>query len=235
MYAMESISPRKPMPFLFVALISSLVLLSTSEGALGQANAGVRDRTGLLEGGALHWVEEGPEGGLAVVLLHGAQYDSTVWRDIGTLSRLASSGYHAIAVDLPGFGRSDSVFQPSEDVLPSVLATIGVGQPVVVAPSMSGLFAIPYAIDRRDGLAGLVAIAPSGIRNFADEMRRIRTPTLLVWGEGDTIVPLLMAETMQRAIRRSELQVIAGAGHAAYIDRPEQFHQILLGFLATLR
>lgn len=223
------------MPFLFVALISSLVLLSTSEGALGQANAGVRDRTGLLEGGALHWVEEGPEGGLAVVLLHGAQYDSTVWRDIGTLSRLASSGYHAIAVDLPGFGRSDSVFQPSEDVLPSVLATIGVGQPVVVAPSMSGLFAIPYAIDRRDGLAGLVAIAPSGIRNFADEMRRIRTPTLLVWGEGDTIVPLLMAETMQRAIRRSELQVIAGAGHAAYIDRPEQFHQILLGFLATLR
>jgi abhydrolase domain-containing protein 14 len=235
MYAMESISPRKPLPILWLALISSLVLLAGPEGALGQTASGVRDRTGLLEGGSLHWVEEGPDGGLAVVLLHGAQYDSTVWRDIGTLSRLASSGYRAIAVDLPGFGRSDSVFQPSEDVLPSVLATIGVGQPVVVAPSMSGLFAIPYAIDRRDGLSGLVAIAPSGIRNFADQMRRIRTPTLLIWGENDTTVPLLMAETMQSAIRRSELQVIAGAGHAAYIDRPEQFHQALLTFLATLR
>jgi abhydrolase domain-containing protein 14 len=235
MRVQESNSLRRSRRVL-VATFLLCVVTTPPPAAEAQASGAlaVRDRTALLGTGALHWVEAGPEAGRPVVLLHGAQYDCTIWRDLGTLARLASAGYRAIAVDLPGFGRSDSVFQAAEEVLPSVLATIGVGQPVVVAPSMSGLFALPYAIERRDGMTALIAVAPSGIRTFGNDLRRIRTPTLLVWGENDGTVPLLMAESMQDSIRRSELRVIPGAGHACYVDRPDEFHRILLSFLDTL-
>jgi len=234
MMAQEWISQRISPCVAAAAFLVAATTLTAPAASWAQGVGEVRDRTGLLGTGALHWVEAGPETGRPVVLLHGAQYDATIWQDLGTLARLASAGYRAIAVDLPGFGRSDSVFQPAEEVLPSVLATIGVGQPIVIAPSMSGLFALPYAIERRDGLTALVAVAPSGIRTFGNDLRRIRTPTLLVWGEADGTVPLLLAESMQDSIRRSELQVIPGAGHACYVDRPDEFHRILLAFLGSL-
>jgi abhydrolase domain-containing protein 14 len=235
MREMERISSRRLM--VWCAAMFALILVASAVPGDAQRNRGsveLRDRTGLLEGGSLHWVEAGPDSGLPVVLLHGGQYDATVWQDMGTLSRLAAAGYRTLAVDLPGFGRSDSVFQPSEEVLPAVLGTLGVANPVVVAPSMAGLFALPYAIERRDGLSGLVVIAPSGIRTFADQLRRIRTPTLIIWGENDPRVPMALAEEMQRLIRRSELQVVPDAGHAPYVERPDLFHQMLINFLRSL-
>lgn len=41
-----------------------------------------------------------------VLLLHGAAFTSKIWKDTRTLQLLASLGHHAIAVDLPGYGRT---------------------------------------------------------------------------------------------------------------------------------
>jgi abhydrolase domain-containing protein 14 len=194
----------------------------------------IRDRTAQLADGTLHWIEAGPETGRPVVLLHGARYDSTVWRDIGTLERLSTAGYRVIAVDLPGFGRSDAVSLAPAAIMEGILGVVGAFRPVLVAPSMAGLFAFPYIIDQHGELAGLVAIAPSGIRQYSSQLRRIKVPTLLLWGENDTTVPHLLAETMQREVRGSQLKVFPGADHACYVDRPEAFHRELISFLAGL-
>ena len=42
----------------------------------------------------------------SVLLLHGASFKAETWRQIGTLDILPKEGYHAVAVDLPGFGDS---------------------------------------------------------------------------------------------------------------------------------
>ena len=40
-----------------------------------------------------------------VVFLHGARFTSDVWNEIGVLDIVANQGYHAVAPDLPGFGK----------------------------------------------------------------------------------------------------------------------------------
>ena len=53
----------------------------------------------------MHYVDEGPTSGPAVVLLHGNPTWSYVWRNV--VPAVAAAGYRAIAPDLIGLGRSD--------------------------------------------------------------------------------------------------------------------------------
>lgn len=39
---------------------------------------------------------------LQVVLLHGQAFTSKTWEDLGTMALLATNGYQALAMDLPG-------------------------------------------------------------------------------------------------------------------------------------
>lgn len=59
----------------------------------------------------------------------------------------------------------------------------------------------------------------------------IRAPTLVVWGEGDTWVPLRHALQLRRAIPDASLVVLRGAAHMPMVDRPEAFNRLVLRFL----
>ena len=59
----------------------------------------------------------------------------------------------------------------------------------------------------------------------------INCGTLVVVGERDEITPKADAEAMQRAIPRSTLCVIPGAGHLSSLERPEVFSRALGDFL----
>jgi len=66
-----------------------------------------------------------------------------------------------------------------------------------------------------------------------DGLPAIRVPTLIVVGDQDQ--PFLApSEYMAKKIPGARLEVIAGAGHAANLDRPEAFNRVLLGFLDSL-
>ena len=59
----------------------------------------------------------------------------------------------------------------------------------------------------------------------------INCGTLVVVGERDEITPVADAEAMQRAIPRSALCVIPGAGHLSSLEQPESFSRALSDFL----
>src|SRR5215203_4133076 len=65
-----------------------------------------------------------------------------------------------------------------------------------------------------------------------EDLRRIEAPTLLVWGERDTLVPPATGDLLRKEIEGSRLLVIEGAGHVPMFDRPEEFDAALLAFLA---
>jgi pimeloyl-ACP methyl ester carboxylesterase len=60
---------------------------------------------------------------------------------------------------------------------------------------------------------------------------RISCATLVVVGEYDKITPAAEAAAMQRAIPRSTLTVIPGAGHLSNLEQPEAFSRALGDFL----
>lgn len=62
-------------------------------------------------------------------------------------------------------------------------------------------------------------------------MPRIKTPTLLIWGENDLDTPVSSAKTMQQLIPGSELVVLEHAGHFSYIDQSNQFSLLVKRFL----
>ena len=64
------------------------------------------------------------------------------------------------------------------------------------------------------------------------DLRRVGMPTLLVWGERDPLIPPSIGDVMRAEIPDSRLLVIEGAGHNPMFDRPEDFNDALLAFLA---
>jgi pimeloyl-ACP methyl ester carboxylesterase len=62
---------------------------------------------------------------------------------------------------------------------------------------------------------------------------RIATPTLVVAGGEDAIIPPREAEALRDAIERSHLVVLPGAGHLANLESPADFSEALQNFLLS--
>jgi pimeloyl-ACP methyl ester carboxylesterase len=63
-------------------------------------------------------------------------------------------------------------------------------------------------------------------------LRRVKSPTLIVWGNQDRLVPLAHGETYRDAIRGAELKVIDRCGHLPQLERPAEFVALVEEFLA---
>ncbi|KAM4652840.1 protein ABHD14A isoform 2-T2 [Discoglossus pictus] len=174
-----------------------------------------------------------------VLLLHGRSFTSKTWEDLGTLNLLAEHGYRAVAIDLPGYGESQ-LSQPMSsekgrtEYLLHIMESLGTRQPILISPSMSGMFSLPLLMQHPDRLKGFVPIAPVGTKSFKPEQyQQIQVPTLIVYGKLDTNLGTQSLESLQQ-LPNHTLSPLEGAGHACYLDRPEEFHAALLMFLSKL-
>ncbi|MGZ3881578.1 MAG: alpha/beta fold hydrolase, partial [Flavisolibacter sp.] len=81
----------------------------------------------------------------------------------------------------------------------------------------------------------IIALAKSAIRhNLGEELNNVKQPTLLIWGNNDTITPPFVAREFHRLIPNSELHFIDKCGHAPMMEQPEEFNVILDKFLKKL-
>lgn len=212
--------------------LAAWTLAAVLAGAPAAAGAEAVESVNLRFLGAdLHLLAAGNGGAPTVLLLHGARYSAETWRELGTLERLAAEGYRALALDLPGHGGSAPSSEGPGTFLASLLPLLAGSPVVVVSPSMSGLWSLPLLARRPSQVAGLVAVAPSGIDEHLEAVRGKQVPALVVWGEADAITPLSQADVLVQALPRSRKLVLPEAGHACYLDRPDDFHRELLAFL----
>jgi pimeloyl-ACP methyl ester carboxylesterase len=77
-------------------------------------------------------------------------------------------------------------------------------------------------------------IEPGGQRVSAQDRLALaaRLPTLIVWGERDSIIPVTHGEATHAAMPGSRLEVFAGAGHMPHDADPERFGALLTEFYA---
>ena len=81
----------------------------------------------------------------------------------------------------------------------------------------------------------IISLAKSAIRNnLGEELNQIKQPTLLVWGNNDTITPPFVAREFNKLIPNSELCFIDKCGHAPLMEVPDEFNVILHKFLKKL-
>lgn len=80
----------------------------------------------------------------------------------------------------------------------------------------------------------MVKTAKSAIRhNVGDQLEKIKTPTLLVWGKQDTITPPFVAEEFDEKLPNSRLEFIDKCGHAPMLETPKEFNAVLGDFLSN--
>lgn len=186
-------------------------------------------------GKSLHMRSAGPEGGASVLLLHGASFDSGTWEELGTLAKLSEAGYRAVAIDLPGFGKSKTLRAQPATFLAELLPKLDIGRPVVLSPSMSGRFSFPLLAAFPEMVSGFVPVAPVNALQFARRNQDSPVPALVVWGERDRGFPPSQAKLLADAFRDAKVLILPGARHPAYLDQPDAFHEALLEFLAGLK
>jgi pimeloyl-ACP methyl ester carboxylesterase len=184
-----------------------------------------------IQGAQIHYLESGRPDANPVLFLHGASFSAQTWQELGTLAFLAEQGYRAVAVDLPGFGRSEKVVGTPQAFLLKLLQRLNLKQPVLVSPSMSGKYSLPVVANYPEKLAGFVPVAPVGIPTLEKQLQDIELPTLAIWGSNDRIVPVEQADRLGQLMPNAAKLILENAGHACYMHAPAEFQQALLQFL----
>uniref|UniRef100_A0A8C5B361 Putative protein-lysine deacylase ABHD14B n=1 Tax=Gadus morhua TaxID=8049 RepID=A0A8C5B361_GADMO len=119
------------------------------------------------------------EARLCVLLLHGIRFTSENWLNIGTLETLAKAGCRAVAIDLPGFGQSKSATGPAAvgelapgGFLKQVCEKLGLHSVVVISPSLSGMYSLPFVMGHQPAIRAYIPVAPICTDKFSAEQYR---------------------------------------------------------------
>jgi len=83
---------------------------------------------------------------------------------------------------------------------------------------------------RQLGAAGKI-LFPIPERGLASRLYRIKAKTMLIWGEGDKLVPPVYAQAFQRGIAGAEVVMIPQAGHVVPFEKPAE----VIGAIARLQ
>jgi pimeloyl-ACP methyl ester carboxylesterase len=67
--------------------------------------------------------------------------------------------------------------------------------------------------------------------SLGGRLARVQTPTLILWGDTDRLIPLRDGARFARELPRSEFVVLGRTGHDAPEESPDQVNRLLLDFL----
>ena len=172
------------------------------------------------------------------VLLHGFSFLAETWVEMGLFDELAEK-YVVYAFDMPyGVKSKSDKFEAGNrseyaEFLGEMLKKLNIDNPILLGASISGEVTLRYLSLGYDARAAILA-GPANVKNLLPVLDKISVPLLAVWGEIDNISPPENAKIISAHVINSEVQVIQGAGHACYLDRPEEFKTLVRNFLTTI-
>ncbi len=86
-------------------------------------------------------------------------------------------------------------------------------------------------VNDRNKLIKTLAIAKSAIRhNMSKDLPNMKLPVCIIWGKNDTVTPPEVACEFQELLPDADLFWIDKCGHAAMMEHPKEFNEILDGW-----
>jgi pimeloyl-ACP methyl ester carboxylesterase len=88
-------------------------------------------------------------------------------------------------------------------------------------------------VNDREKLFKTLSLAKSAIRhNMTDDLPKMDTNTLIIWGKQDIVTPPNVAEEFNSLLPNSELSWIDKCGHAPMMEHPKDFNIIMENWLS---
>lgn len=155
----------------------------------------------------------------------GLYYTKHYPKDVGALILTGSSGLYekAMGASYPKRGNYEYIEQKTKDVFydPKIATKELVDQ-------------VYGIVSNRNSVLKTLAIAKSAIRhNMAGDLPEMKQPTCLIWGKQDNVTPPEVAKDFHKLLPNSDLFWIDKCGHAAMMETPEKFNEILEGWFTS--
>lgn len=170
-----------------------------------------------VNGGVVEYLESGAMYSKTVLFCHGASFSADTWQYVGVLDALAEHGTRAIAINLPGRGKTTPALRRSTFLATFCKARNISGEDLyVVAASMGGSFALPFIFEYRS-VAGYVTVA--GVLGAENRGLTFANPVLAIYGELDPRLPIdrHLFEDAATTFPNSRLVVFDNAPHPCYL------------------
>lgn len=113
----------------------------------------------------VHYTDEGPRTGRAIVLVHGFAASVHAWRP---WAERLSDRYRLIAIDLPGHGLTETppgyraTLEGNAQLVDALAKELRLERFIIAGNSMGGAVSLSYAMAHPDKLDGLVLVCPAG-------------------------------------------------------------------------
>jgi pimeloyl-ACP methyl ester carboxylesterase len=183
--------------------------------------------------------------GPAILLAHGYHPENSWWVWEHNVEALAELGFSVYALDLLGYGESGSEtldYTGQAAALLELMDAEGLQRAKIGGVSWGGMIALELALTAPERVERLVLVDSSGKGRFSEEqLAGIACPTLVVWGEDDTVIPLENAAWFGAAIPDCRVETIPGVtdqegvppwgGHHPMRFKPAEFNRIAISFL----
>lgn len=188
-----------------------------------------------------HIAGEGP----AVLLVHGYHPDNNwqVWEH--NIQALAAAGFTVYALDMLGYGESPGERLDHAQQAAALLALMDaetLPTATLGGVSWGGLVALQAALSAPARVERLILVDSAGAGHLTEEqLESITCPTLVVWGEDDSVIPLATAAWFSASIPHSSVETIPDVtaqpgvppwgGHHPMRFKAKEFNEIVTRFL----
>ncbi|ADL69950.1 Alpha/beta hydrolase fold [Thermoanaerobacterium thermosaccharolyticum] len=184
-----------------------------------------------IDGAMVHYLTSGHGDKGDVLLLHGKRFTIDDWVKYGIVDNIAEEGYRVIAVELPGYGKSEILDISYEDFLMKFVSILNINKVNIVGPSFSGEILIRFALKYQEMIRSLIIVDSINIDKYVDRLKEIKVNTLIIWGKKDDIAPYEFATMLKQNIQNAKLYTFDDLGHTCYFDKPDVFTDELIKFL----
>ena len=152
------------------------------------------------------------------------------------LETLGIAAAHVVGVSFGGFVAQEFALEYPSMTRKLVLCCTGFGGPNHVMPGPETLkaFASSEWVDSEEVPEHVYRSQLEAAANFNVELRlkEIASPTLVLSGDMDAIVPVQNSRHLAAKIPGAKLHIVAGGSHTFFIERADEFNRIVTEFLS---
>ena len=82
---------------------------------------------------------------------------------------------------------------------------------------------------KQPGYGQAVRMLASG--QLVENLKEVRCPTHIIWGDGDVVTPRIQSERASAALGGAPITEISGSGHALHVETPADLSKVILSCL----